>query len=259
MGMLIGVAVGWELARELDDEPHPTPKETERGDPLPGPFLLRARSRATRACSSTRSSPATPRPPWRPPSSSPPTSSSPTATPTTRATSWTSPSAPAPSAWRSRSSRTSWATTGWRTSPTRTSAARSSSTAAGCGWCRPGTPRPRPGGTVNTPAGLVISLGGKIVYHLGDTALFSRPAPGGRARPLDAALMCIGGHYTMDRHDAVIAAELIGAPHRGPLPLRHLPADRDRRRGLQVRRRVADGRRGGGELDGRGARAGRDA
>jgi L-ascorbate metabolism protein UlaG (beta-lactamase superfamily) len=23
--------------------------------------------------------------------------------------------------------------------------------------------------------------------------------------------MCIGGHYTMDRHDGVIAAELIGA------------------------------------------------
>ena len=25
------------------------------------------------------------------------------------------------------------------------------------------------------------------------------------------ALMCIGGHYTMDRHDAVTAAKLIGA------------------------------------------------
>ena len=30
-----------------------------------------------------------------------------------------------------------------------------------------------PNGTVNTPAGLVINLGGKIVYHLGDTCLFS--------------------------------------------------------------------------------------
>jgi L-ascorbate metabolism protein UlaG (beta-lactamase superfamily) len=28
---------------------------------------------------------------------------------------------------------------------------------------------------------------------------------------IDAALMCIGGHYTMDRHDAVRAAELVGA------------------------------------------------
>jgi L-ascorbate metabolism protein UlaG (beta-lactamase superfamily) len=29
--------------------------------------------------------------------------------------------------------------------------------------------------------------------------------------PVDIALMPIGGHYTMDRHDAVVAAELIGA------------------------------------------------
>ena len=68
-----------------------------------------------------------------------------------------------------------------------------------------------PGGTVNTPAGLVINLGGKTVYHLGDTALFSDLRLVAERDQLDAALMCIGGHYTMDRHDAVIAAELIGA------------------------------------------------
>ena len=28
---------------------------------------------------------------------------------------------------------------------------------------------------------------------------------------MDVALIPIGGHYTMDRHDAVVAAELIGA------------------------------------------------
>jgi L-ascorbate metabolism protein UlaG (beta-lactamase superfamily) len=33
----------------------------------------------------------------------------------------------------------------------------------------------------------------------------------GRREPIDVALMCIGGHYTMDRHDAVEAARLIGA------------------------------------------------
>jgi L-ascorbate metabolism protein UlaG (beta-lactamase superfamily) len=68
-----------------------------------------------------------------------------------------------------------------------------------------------PGGTVNTPAGLVISLGGKIVYHVGDTALFSDLRLVGQRDSIDVALMCIGGHYTMDRHDAVVAAELIGA------------------------------------------------
>jgi L-ascorbate metabolism protein UlaG (beta-lactamase superfamily) len=68
-----------------------------------------------------------------------------------------------------------------------------------------------PKGTVNTPAGLVIELGGKRIYHLGDTALFSDLALPTRRGHLDVALMCIGGHYTMDRFDAVVAAELVGA------------------------------------------------
>jgi L-ascorbate metabolism protein UlaG (beta-lactamase superfamily) len=68
-----------------------------------------------------------------------------------------------------------------------------------------------PKGTVNTPAGLVIELGGKHIYHLGDTALFSDLALPKRRGHLDVALMCIGGHYTMDRFDAVVAAELVGA------------------------------------------------
>jgi L-ascorbate metabolism protein UlaG (beta-lactamase superfamily) len=68
-----------------------------------------------------------------------------------------------------------------------------------------------PGGTVNVPAGMVINLGGKTVYHLGDTALFTDLRLVGERDSLDAAFMCIGGHYTMDRHDAVIACELLGA------------------------------------------------
>jgi L-ascorbate metabolism protein UlaG (beta-lactamase superfamily) len=69
-----------------------------------------------------------------------------------------------------------------------------------------------PKGTVNTPAGLLIQIGGRTVYHLGDTALFSDlklVAP--RGDPIDVALMCIGGHYTMDRIDAVTAAEFVAA------------------------------------------------
>jgi L-ascorbate metabolism protein UlaG (beta-lactamase superfamily) len=68
-----------------------------------------------------------------------------------------------------------------------------------------------PNGTVNTPAGLVIGIGGKVVYHLGDTGLFSDLALPGRRDDIDVALMCIGGHYTMDRYDAVQAAEMVGA------------------------------------------------
>ena len=69
-----------------------------------------------------------------------------------------------------------------------------------------------PAGTVNTPAGLVIEAGGKRIYHLGDTALFSDLALPGRRAPIDVAIVPIGGHYTMDRHDAVVACELVGAP-----------------------------------------------
>jgi L-ascorbate metabolism protein UlaG (beta-lactamase superfamily) len=68
-----------------------------------------------------------------------------------------------------------------------------------------------PNGTVNTPAGLLINFKDTIVYHLGDTSLFSDLQLVGKRSPIDIALMCIGGHYTMDRVDAVDAAELVGA------------------------------------------------
>jgi L-ascorbate metabolism protein UlaG (beta-lactamase superfamily) len=69
-----------------------------------------------------------------------------------------------------------------------------------------------PNGAVNTPAGLLIGIGGKTVYHLGDTALFSDlRLVAHRGNPIDVALMCIGGHYTMDRLDAVVAAEFVEA------------------------------------------------
>ena len=67
------------------------------------------------------------------------------------------------------------------------------------------------GGRPGAPAGLVVGLGGKVVYHLGDTGLFSDLQLVKQRDDVDVALMPIGGHYTMDRHDAVAAAELIGA------------------------------------------------
>jgi L-ascorbate metabolism protein UlaG (beta-lactamase superfamily) len=65
-----------------------------------------------------------------------------------------------------------------------------------------------PGGTA---AGLVINVGGRTVYHTGDTALFGDLKLIAERTPVDIALVPIGGHYTMDRHDAAVAAELIGA------------------------------------------------
>jgi L-ascorbate metabolism protein UlaG (beta-lactamase superfamily) len=68
-----------------------------------------------------------------------------------------------------------------------------------------------PKGTANVPAGLLINFQDTIVYHLGDTCVFSDLRLVGKRHPIDIALMCIGGHYTMDRVDAVDAAELVGA------------------------------------------------
>jgi L-ascorbate metabolism protein UlaG (beta-lactamase superfamily) len=66
-------------------------------------------------------------------------------------------------------------------------------------------------GTAHMPAGLVVNFGGKTVYHLGDTCLFSDLVLPGRRDAIDLALVPIGGHFTMDRFDAVEAVKLIGA------------------------------------------------
>jgi L-ascorbate metabolism protein UlaG (beta-lactamase superfamily) len=67
-----------------------------------------------------------------------------------------------------------------------------------------------PSGTPHMPAGLLIHIGDKLVYHLGDTCLFSdMQLIARRGDPVDCALVPIGGHYTMDRFDAVTAVELI--------------------------------------------------
>jgi L-ascorbate metabolism protein UlaG (beta-lactamase superfamily) len=69
-----------------------------------------------------------------------------------------------------------------------------------------------PDGTpVGVPAGLVVNIGGQTVYHLGDTCVFSDLKLVGQRSPVDVAIVPIGGHYTMDRHEAVLAAELVGA------------------------------------------------
>jgi len=64
---------------------------------------------------------------------------------------------------------------------------------------------------IGMPAGLLINLGGKTVYHAGDTCLFGDMKLIAERNPVDVALLPIGGHYTMDRHDAVAAAEFVGA------------------------------------------------
>jgi L-ascorbate metabolism protein UlaG (beta-lactamase superfamily) len=68
------------------------------------------------------------------------------------------------------------------------------------------------GVSLGTPAGLVIRVGETTVYHAGDTCLFGDMSLIAERNPVDVALLPIGGHYTMDRHDAVVAADFVGAP-----------------------------------------------
>ena len=70
-----------------------------------------------------------------------------------------------------------------------------------------------PDGTVIGPAaGRIIRIGGKTVWHLGDTALFGDMKLIAERHSPDVAIVPIGGHFTMDTDDAAYACGLINAP-----------------------------------------------
>ena len=80
------------------------------------------------------------------------------------------------------------------------------------------------GVAIGPAAGLVIKLGETTVYHAGDTALFTDMKLIAQRSPVDVALLPIGGHYTMDRHDAAVAAEFVGAATVIPMHYDTFPA-----------------------------------
>jgi L-ascorbate metabolism protein UlaG (beta-lactamase superfamily) len=80
------------------------------------------------------------------------------------------------------------------------------------------------GVAIGPAAGLVIRLGETTVYHAGDTALFTDMKLIAQRSPVDVALLPIGGHYTMDRHDAAVAAEFVGAATVIPMHYDTFPA-----------------------------------
>jgi L-ascorbate metabolism protein UlaG (beta-lactamase superfamily) len=55
------------------------------------------------------------------------------------------------------------------------------------------------------PAGVVLQIGGKTIYHAGDTALFSDMRLIGEDTPVDLAILPIGEFYTMGPKDAAKA------------------------------------------------------
>ncbi len=68
------------------------------------------------------------------------------------------------------------------------------------------------GEALGNPVGFVLTMGGKKVYHAGDTGLFLDMQLIGEAwGPLDVALLPIGDNYTMGIDDAVRAAGFLKA------------------------------------------------
>ncbi|HET6571161.1 MAG TPA: metal-dependent hydrolase [Solirubrobacterales bacterium] len=80
------------------------------------------------------------------------------------------------------------------------------------------------GVAIGPAAGLVIKLGETTVYHAGDTCLFGDMKLIAQRSDIDVACLPIGGHYTMDRRDAVVAAELVGAGSVIPMHYDTFPA-----------------------------------
>ncbi|MFN4178926.1 MAG: metal-dependent hydrolase [Armatimonadota bacterium] len=59
------------------------------------------------------------------------------------------------------------------------------------------------------PAGVLLFMDGKTIYHAGDTGLFGDMKLFADLHPIDLALLPIGGNFTMDISDAVEATKLL--------------------------------------------------
>ncbi|MEG6615560.1 metal-dependent hydrolase [Peptococcaceae bacterium 1198_IL3148] len=62
---------------------------------------------------------------------------------------------------------------------------------------------------LGNPCGFIISLGGKTVYHAGDTGLFGDMNLIGSLHKIDVALLPIGDNFTMGIEDAVVAVKML--------------------------------------------------
>lgn len=61
------------------------------------------------------------------------------------------------------------------------------------------------------PGGILLTIDGKTIYHVGDTALFSDLKMIGELNDIDIAFVPIGDNFTMGPEDALIAADWINA------------------------------------------------
>jgi L-ascorbate metabolism protein UlaG (beta-lactamase superfamily) len=80
------------------------------------------------------------------------------------------------------------------------------------------------GEALGNPAGIVLTIDGKKIYHAGDTGLFlDMQLIAEMNGPLDVALLPIGDNFTMGIDDAVKAVELLGAKVNIPMHYNTFP------------------------------------
>jgi len=71
--------------------------------------------------------------------------------------------------------------------------------------------------------GFLVKLGDKLIYHAGDTGLFSDMKLIGSLNEIDLALLPIGDNYVMGPNDAAIAAEYVSAKVTVPIHYNTFP------------------------------------
>jgi L-ascorbate metabolism protein UlaG (beta-lactamase superfamily) len=80
------------------------------------------------------------------------------------------------------------------------------------------------GEALGNPAGIVLTIDGRKIYHAGDTGLFlDMKLIGEMYGPLDAALLPIGDNFTMGIDDAVKAVEFLEAKVNIPMHYKTFP------------------------------------
>ena len=70
---------------------------------------------------------------------------------------------------------------------------------------------------MGNPGGFLIKAEGYTIYHAGDTGLSHEMTLLGNANRIDVALLPIGGNYTMDVSDAMLAARALRAKQIVPM------------------------------------------
>ena len=76
---------------------------------------------------------------------------------------------------------------------------------------------------LGNPVGILLTMEGKIIYHAGDTSLFSDMKLIGMQHDIDLTFLPIGDYFTMGPEDALLAAEWIDAKQVVPIHYNTFP------------------------------------